>query len=163
MPEPAPAPPLATGPRGMALLGVYRLPEGHEFSDAPVAYALVILRHEGRCLMAYQRQRGLWELPGGGIDPGETPREAAVRELWEETGQRVAPDSLHFACYTRTALGVEQNVLYGAVFTAEAEGPLPFVPNEEVSALHWRQGEEPMPGGGAVQTVDEYLVRVCKG
>jgi 8-oxo-dGTP diphosphatase len=29
---------------------------------------------------------GQWTLPGGGIDPGEHPRDAVVRELWEETG-----------------------------------------------------------------------------
>lgn len=29
---------------------------------------------------------GAWQMPQGGIDPGETPREAALRELWEETG-----------------------------------------------------------------------------
>lgn len=27
-----------------------------------------------------------WQMPQGGIDPGETPRAAALRELWEETG-----------------------------------------------------------------------------
>jgi putative (di)nucleoside polyphosphate hydrolase len=27
-----------------------------------------------------------WQMPQGGIDDGETPREAAYRELWEETG-----------------------------------------------------------------------------
>ena len=27
-----------------------------------------------------------WQMPQGGIDPGETPRDAALRELWEETG-----------------------------------------------------------------------------
>jgi putative (di)nucleoside polyphosphate hydrolase len=27
-----------------------------------------------------------WQMPQGGIDPGETPQEAALRELWEETG-----------------------------------------------------------------------------
>ncbi len=27
-----------------------------------------------------------WQMPQGGIDPGETPREAGLRELWEETG-----------------------------------------------------------------------------
>ncbi|MGN6483363.1 MAG: NUDIX hydrolase, partial [Thermomicrobiales bacterium] len=35
--------------------------------------------------------RDLWVLPGGGIDPGEDPETAALRELWEETG---------LACYT---------------------------------------------------------------
>ncbi|MFO7771759.1 MAG: RNA pyrophosphohydrolase [Roseovarius gahaiensis] len=27
-----------------------------------------------------------WQMPQGGIDPGEAPRDAALRELWEETG-----------------------------------------------------------------------------
>ena len=27
-----------------------------------------------------------WQMPQGGIDPGEAPRTAALRELWEETG-----------------------------------------------------------------------------
>jgi 8-oxo-dGTP pyrophosphatase MutT (NUDIX family) len=35
-----------------------------------------------------------WITPGGGIDQGETAREAAVRELFEETGLRVTEDDL---------------------------------------------------------------------
>lgn len=27
-----------------------------------------------------------WQMPQGGVDKGETPRDAALRELWEETG-----------------------------------------------------------------------------
>jgi len=35
-----------------------------------------------------------WQMPQGGIDEGEKPREAAYRELWEETG--VTRDKVEF-------------------------------------------------------------------
>jgi dipeptidase E len=37
---------------------------------------------------------GSWITPGGGLDPGETPREGAARELAEETGLLVTPGEL---------------------------------------------------------------------
>lgn len=52
--------------------------------------AAAVLRREGRILVARRTApdwlAGLWELPGGKIEPGESPQECLVRELAEELG-----------------------------------------------------------------------------
>jgi 8-oxo-dGTP pyrophosphatase MutT (NUDIX family) len=40
----------------------------------------------GQILLVKHADTGLWVAPGGAIEPGETPADAAVREMWEETG-----------------------------------------------------------------------------
>lgn len=53
---------------------------------------------EGGRLLLVRRGRppgeGLWSLPGGRVEPGETDAEAVVRELREETGLTVSPGAL---------------------------------------------------------------------
>jgi 8-oxo-dGTP diphosphatase len=54
----------------------------------------VALVHDARVLAARRcypaETAGSWELPGGKVDDGETPEEAAVREIAEELGCRIA-------------------------------------------------------------------------
>lgn len=56
--------------------------------------AAVILDGQGRFLLAQRPEGkpypGYWEFPGGKIEPGETPRDALVRELEEELGIRAS-------------------------------------------------------------------------
>ena len=56
------------------------------------AAGAVVVREDGRVLLI-QRGRppgaGDWTLPGGKVEPGETPAQTIVRELHEETGLRV--------------------------------------------------------------------------
>ena len=50
----------------------------------------------GRVLLVRRADDGRWAMPGGWVDPGETPEQAVVREVAEETGLRVsAPLLLH--------------------------------------------------------------------
>lgn len=55
--------------------------------------ARVLLVDSGDRLLL-MRSGDLWFTPGGGIEAGEDTRQAAARELWEETGLRVPPDRL---------------------------------------------------------------------
>jgi 8-oxo-dGTP diphosphatase len=61
----------------------------------PTPIAIAVVQHEDRFLIGLRPEgvplAGLWEFPGGKIEPGETPEEAAVRECLEETGLSVQP------------------------------------------------------------------------
>ncbi|WP_084097592.1 NUDIX hydrolase [Cyclobacterium lianum] len=43
----------------------------------------LILDRNNRFLLV-REENGMWELPGGGLDHGETPQEGIKREIWEE-------------------------------------------------------------------------------
>jgi 8-oxo-dGTP pyrophosphatase MutT (NUDIX family) len=60
------------------------------------AVRVVLTDDDGRILLFHAvtpdvGPAGWWELPGGGLDDGESYLDAAVREVWEETGLRLDP------------------------------------------------------------------------
>ena len=54
----------------------------------------IVYDEEGGLLLVQQRDDGAWSTPGGSIEPDETPADAVVREVFEETGLFVAPTRL---------------------------------------------------------------------
>jgi 8-oxo-dGTP diphosphatase len=56
--------------------------------------AVALLNEEGKVLLAKRPPgrplAGLWEFPGGKVDPGEDPETALIRELMEELGIEIA-------------------------------------------------------------------------
>ncbi|WP_238368109.1 RNA pyrophosphohydrolase [Mesobacterium pallidum] len=49
---------------------------------------VMLVNAEGRVFVGQRidSETAAWQMPQGGVDPGEAPRDAALRELWEETG-----------------------------------------------------------------------------
>ncbi|WP_158867339.1 NUDIX hydrolase [Leifsonia sp. AG29] len=79
------------------------------------AYGVIV--DDDRILLAHWNESGRsgWTLPGGGIDPGEDPVDAVVREIAEETGYRAVADEL---------LGIDSKIVPAEHrFVADA-GPL---------------------------------------
>jgi len=58
---------------------------GNDLLVLPSA-GVTLFNETGRILLAHQAERDIWTLPGGIIEPGESPADAALREVWEETG-----------------------------------------------------------------------------
>ena len=60
--------------------------------------ACALVDADGRVLLTQRPEgkslAGLWEFPGGKVDPGETPEESLIRELHEELGITVKPACL---------------------------------------------------------------------
>jgi ADP-ribose pyrophosphatase len=85
--------PLQLGHRKL-IRRTYRLPDGRvddfDIKHEPQVVCVLAITADQQVVLARQFRPGpeqiLLELPGGGIEPGETPQQAIVRELLEETG-----------------------------------------------------------------------------
>ena len=72
--------------------GAHPLADGHSAADASATYrrgvGIMLLNMHSQVLVGKRADTGgdAWQMPQGGIDPGEEPRAAALRELKEEIG-----------------------------------------------------------------------------
>lgn len=93
-------------------------------SESELKFAVIGARLDGRWIFCRHHERDTWEIPGGHIEPGESADEAALRELWEETGA-VDAEIKRIGVY-----GVEKDGLetFGMLYFAEVSrlGMLPL-------------------------------------
>ncbi len=121
----------------------HEVPEHDTGSLPELTYAVMMARGERGVVLVHSRFRQVWELPGGAIDPGESPRQAAIRELVEESG-----------CVARDArwLGVVEvndgGPRFGALLYCEVDRvPQEFANAETIALGYWHAGSAPAPLG----------------
>lgn len=115
----------------------------------PLTAAFTVVTSEAGFLLLYNKYRKLWELPGGMIEPGESPRACAVRECMEESGQAIA--DLRFVALAemllkKNAFREKEGVAFGAVYEALLSDVRPFEENGEIERMLWWDGAEDLPG-----------------
>jgi ADP-ribose pyrophosphatase YjhB (NUDIX family) len=114
---------------------------GHTHYRNPKPSAGVLLVRDGRLLLgrrAIEPHFGLWDIPGGFLNPWEHPAEAATREVAEETGLTV--HSLDLLTIVHDTYGDAHYVL-NFYYLAQVEPGEP-APDDDVSELQWFAPEE---------------------
>ncbi|MEH6728945.1 MAG: NUDIX hydrolase, partial [Hyphomicrobiales bacterium] len=75
------------------------VPTDSTLAQYPVLAVCIAIWQDDKVLLvkrAHQPNKGLWALPGGKVDAGETIAEAALRELSEETNLQATPENIFF-------------------------------------------------------------------
>lgn len=126
-------------------------------APVPVADAAVV-DGSNRLLLIRRADDGLWAMPGGAYDMGETPAQGAVREALEETGYLVEPIDL-VGVYDSRLCGSRSNLqLFQFVFLCRpVSSSAPTTPHE-VTDLGWFDEDElpPLSPGHTVRVPDVF-------
>jgi 8-oxo-dGTP diphosphatase len=102
-----------------------------------VVVAAALVDRDGRLLVQQRPEglsmAGLWEFPGGKLEPGETPEQALIRELGEELAIDVDHACLAPACFASDMLGERHLLLL--LFVCRKWRGTPVA--QHASALRW--------------------------
>jgi 8-oxo-dGTP diphosphatase len=120
--------------RGEALVGVHAAADATNY---PVTFSVVVCAAASGFLLVHNFRRKVWEVPGGLIDPGETPGDCAAREFREETSQE--PRNLRLRAVaeidTLEKNGRPAEKFFGAVYCAEVGALTPFQGDHDIDAV----------------------------
>ncbi len=114
--------------------------------EARRAFSVAVYARRGDRVLVIEHRRLMTWLPiGGELEAGETPLEAAIRELREETGLSASFPTVHGALdgVPPGLIGYEEHqagskgLHMNFVFVAEVATDAEVVPNEEFGAFRW--------------------------
>jgi 8-oxo-dGTP diphosphatase len=116
---------------------------GFVYFDDPKVAVAVFIERDSRVLLvrrAMNPERGKWALPAGYVDYGEDPREAAKREVREETGLEIESTRLVSVEGSPGTFGASIVIVYAASVANGAARP-----QDDAEAVLWLSASDPLP------------------
>lgn len=102
--------------------------------------ACIVLRSSGKVLMVKAGYKNHWTFPSGIVDPGESPKAAAIRETFEEVGLTVQANECRLltVVYTAAAHEADRDRFNFAFVSDEFDETIELsVPNDEIETAEW--------------------------
>jgi 8-oxo-dGTP diphosphatase len=150
---------LAKNKNGWKLLEYLEVKESDISKYNNVTGAYAIIQVEDKYLVGYNSWRKQWEFPAGGIEAEETARDAAIRELFEETHQKSEDLLFRGLFLVEDSKGKKK---YQAVYVGHQDSLLPFIYNkndEMEKIMLWDMKEDI----GYVDECDVKIVQIVCG
>jgi 8-oxo-dGTP diphosphatase len=127
-------------------------------NDLVACVGAIVYDRTGRLLLIRRGQepgRGLWSLPGGHVEPGETDHQAVLREVAEETGLVVQPGRLVGRVRRTAPSGAIYEI---AEYACEVVGTASLTPGTDADDARWVDA-----GGYARLSVVDGLTKALDG
>jgi len=124
-----------------------------------VTGAVIVVKVNDEFLIGFNNWRKQWEMPAGRIEKGESARQAAIRELLEETHQKV--ENIEFkGLFKKKRPNGE--IVYMAIFLCVKDGIVPFVKKEddEMDEIKLWDLKEDI---GYVDEIDLKIIKIVQG
>jgi ADP-ribose pyrophosphatase YjhB (NUDIX family) len=124
-------------------------PDAPKANSVVPAVSAIVTDTQDRILLILRTDNGYWSIPGGGLNPGESVSDAAVREVKEETGidcqvaglVGIYSDPNHVAAYDDGEVRQEFSICFttrmmgGSVATSSESALVEFVPPDAIPDL----------------------------
>jgi ADP-ribose pyrophosphatase YjhB (NUDIX family) len=124
---------------------------------SPLAGAASVLFKNGNILLIKRHDDGLWAIPGGLVEVGETAAETAQRELYEEVGIQAEIVSFLGVFDSRIWKSKTSMQLFHFVFLVEAENQFPRTSSEAVEVGFFSETNLPPLSSGHHLRVPFYF------